>query len=413
MGIDNFKTLLEKCPSATRYVPIKRFSGKRVAVDAGNLMHKTICRPWSNIVNRTNYPGEIPDINKFHKNWINELARSAQKFLVAGITPVYVFDGKSPPEKKDNQIERQKKRERVREKYESALSKLIQYPQNSELLQEVRKNARQIYPDYSELIYIMKEFFISMGLPVLQSVTEADFLCVSLCLEGYCSAAVSTDRDFLVHGCPILINGFGPNIQDKQNISYPTFEIILLDELLFGLDLTFKQFIEICIMFSCDYNSNIPGMGAKRSYALYKEYGDILSIPNTRLCKYMNPWLKKNPDRTEMAEHAIQFLKFETCLRMFSRKDITTLVDKPISELRINLQKIEQVAPHFLGQFQLAELINSFLRLYQLLPEYSDRDGPPNVPPNILRGTGIDIWVLSQLNVDVDVEQFVSTIDAK
>jgi flap endonuclease-1 len=95
-----------------------------------------------------------------------------------------------------------------------------------------------------------------------------------LAIEGKVEAVYSTDTDCLVYGCPYLITEF-----DKENRENLFLCVISLQKTLENLDISFRTFVDLCIMCGCDFNQNIPKIGPKRSYDLMKEYESIDSLP--------------------------------------------------------------------------------------------------------------------------------------
>jgi flap endonuclease-1 len=88
--------------------------------------------------------------------------------------------------------------------------------------------------------------------------------------EGLVYAVATEDMDCLPFGSPILLREF-------SNKNEPVIEI-RLDEILKGLDITMKQFIDICILCGCDYSDNIEGIGPITALKLIKEYDNIEGV---------------------------------------------------------------------------------------------------------------------------------------
>ena len=130
----------------------------------------------------------------------------------------------------------------------------------------------------SQIIFITEEdkekliaLFEQTGVQYSDSPSEAETLCASLSLDGKVDAVITNDSDICAYGVKKFlysINSFQENCIE-----------IDLDQILLGLDLTFEQFRDFCIMCGCDYNTNIPGVGPVNAYKLIKKHGSIENIP--------------------------------------------------------------------------------------------------------------------------------------
>jgi len=105
----------------------------------------------------------------------------------------------------------------------------------------------------------------ALGVPWLKAYGEAEALCASLAYHGYVDGVLSRDTDSLVYGTPLFVCEF------KQDAMTWT----TLDVVLDSLDLNMKQFIDLCIMCGCDYNTNIPKIGALTAFKKISQYGSI------------------------------------------------------------------------------------------------------------------------------------------
>lgn len=388
MGIKNLKALIEKCKNSLYEVPLSNFRGKRIAIDANNIAIIALTPAWRQIVMKTKYPSESPDMELFNKMWISTIKRQIERFLIAGITPVYVFDGTSPPEKEDCRKDRRAKRNETETKFKALMENMSNFNANQVpevFLNDARKQASKMWP-YT--IEILKSILLSIGLPVIQGGNdgtvgcEAERICANLCLDGYCSATLSTDGDTLVHGCPILIKKFlGSKIPDNspgQPKRQEMVQIIDLRQLLLGLKLSFKEFIEVCIMSGCDYNNqkNIRGIGSVKSWKLIQQHKSIDNLP---------------------PKYDVTTLKHLQCRRLFSKVDINKMIvniDGMVPDLAINVSALSETAIDVLSQYQMQGWIGTLMTLYSLVPKLERLDARPTSPPNIIIVTGKTIITL-------------------
>ena len=67
------------------------------------------------------------------------------------------------------------------------------------------------------------------------------------------------------------------SLMDKKKTD-KTISIIDLDMLMSNLEITYEQFVEMCIMCGCDYCENIPKIGCITAYNMIKKYENIESF---------------------------------------------------------------------------------------------------------------------------------------
>ena len=399
MGIEGLKTLVNKCPNAQRFIPARFFKGKRVAIDAGNVMVKTITSIWSKEVERTRYPQEEPNMERFIRRWLNRLHSDLKFFLEVGITPVYVFDGKNPPEKERCQIKRKAERQKCQDEYNQLFSQITQMheSQYNTIIDRLKTKAKRLFPCSSEIIGLMQEFYGSLGVPIIVCNEESERLCAQLVRSGYCSAVFTEDRDTLVHGAPIIIINKGSMIEFEGE-NEPAVEIIDLYELLTGLQLSFVQFVDLCIMCGCDYNDRIKQLGPGRAYPLIKKYGSIADIPDTNIIRWVKIHVKRNPTASHMLNDPKRVLEVEACYRRFAPISVEELISDRDMELDIlnNMTMAPEIgfeAAEFLSSYRMESIIPSINTLLAFHPKIPTRDGLLIPTPDIIKGENFRLIV--------------------
>ena len=196
------------------------------------------------------------------------------------ITPIYVFDGK-PPEQKKEVLDNRKN---IRNKKIETKEKIIQDLKNPNLsdieffeLQEkknkIEKSLIYITP---EIINNLKIMFDLLGINYIQANGEADTVCCQLFKDGITDGSMSEDFDLLPRGSGILIKNF--NLLNNNITKYN------LDSVLNDLKLTEQEFIDLSILCGCDYTSRITGIGPVNALKLIKKYKNIETIIN-EYCK--------------------------------------------------------------------------------------------------------------------------------
>jgi 5'-3' exonuclease len=109
---------------------------------------------------------------------------------------------------------------------------------------------------------------------------EADSLCAKLYKEGFITACLSDDMDMLPLGCGKTIKFVEGKIIEFN-----------LMKILEGLDLEHDEFIDMCILFGCDYIRTHNKLNYNESYELIKKYRSIKNIldnANHEILNYEN-----------------------------------------------------------------------------------------------------------------------------
>ena len=164
------------------------------------------------------------------------------KFLIAGIIPLFVFDGKPIKEKKEELLERKNKRKKNKLKLDMIKNKLELNPNNNDLQVKYNKLLKKDASLDKIIINNCKKLMRIMKVPYITAKTEADFTCCRLYLDGIIQGCLTEDMDFLFLGC-------------QRNFHFKNSNIIEynLQETLKSLDITFSQFQDFCLLLGCDY----------------------------------------------------------------------------------------------------------------------------------------------------------------
>jgi flap endonuclease-1 len=131
-----------------------------------------------------------------------------------GFHPVWVFDG-APPTLKDETLA-----------------------------------SRADRPEMGQVIAESRELIDVLGLQYVDAAGEAEAQCVEFVKSGKAAMVLTNDSDCLMLGVPIM----RPWVTGKKPQEY-----IILSEVLKGLQLTFQQFQDMCILMGTDYNDRLLG----------------------------------------------------------------------------------------------------------------------------------------------------------
>ena len=202
---------------------------------------------------------------------------------------VFIFDGKSPVEKKTEQESRREKKRKLEGTVNEIENDLVKYYENgvvSERLSKLRKTDEKFNPKIIEEILIkkqnqivnissedfelLKNTFDVLSIPYYTAVSEAEKFCSKLCLDGLVDGVISDDTDVIAYGAPISIS--------KLNSYTGVCNVLNHETLINNLDLTKKQFLDHCILCGTDYNKNLPKIGAVIAYKYIQQYKTIEDI---------------------------------------------------------------------------------------------------------------------------------------
>ena len=256
MGIKSLTQLIkQKSPGSIQHVNLYTFKDKKVAIDISIFLYKSLINVRYNGDYLRNKDGKII-------SHIQGIYTKTVQYLSLGIIPIYIFDGKPPPEKRECIQERNKKAQECKEKME--LTDNIQEKQNLE------KSSIRIKKEY---IYDLKQLFNYMGVSYIHPDGEAEAYAAELCRIGYVDAVVTEDMDTLAYGCPLLIR----NCIDKKMKRPDIITIFNFQKMIEDFNMTHEEFVDMCILCGCDYCPTIPKVGSVRAF---KNITDHKTIEN-------------------------------------------------------------------------------------------------------------------------------------
>ena len=280
--------------------------------------------------------------------------------MTHNVTAVFVFDGINiPPEKDEIKAKRRDAKIATKAKidalYQQLHANLLEQPAN--IVDELRKELRNYNVISNEDFELFKIVLKGIGVPCLQASGEAEQLCSSLCIDGRVAAVFSADTDNLVHGCPLIINGFSDTYSyDEFGNRVTQLNCVRIDTVLQGLNMTHSIFVDLCIMAGCDYNVNMKGYAAIKSYDLLQKYGSIDNLPR---------------------DYDTTCLKYQSCREIFAYKSSETLIVNVGDEgstgnsLDINKQAIT-MSRDYLEMAGISGQINKIVTVYQHIVSAND-----------------------------------------
>jgi flap endonuclease-1 len=238
MGIKLLNTFLKynKCDGIYEK-HLSEFYGKKICIDISIYMYR--------------YKSEEQLVEKIYL-----LCILLKYYNIKGL---FVFDGKPPKEKNDTIQERRRIKEDAEKKILALKQRIenneIEYKNYEEEIKILKKRAVKLT---IKEIYTIKDLIVSLGMNYIDASGEADVLCAELMLKKKVSCCLSEDTDMFVYPCNYIM----------RYLSLSNHKVIFYDvkKILQCLDITKKEFIDICLLSGNDYYS-----GNKNIFYYYKQ----------------------------------------------------------------------------------------------------------------------------------------------
>ena len=271
MGIRNLNRFLrDNCPDSIRCMNLSDLSGKRIAVDISIYLYK--------------YEAE----NALLENMYVMLSI----FRHYNIIPIFIFDGKPPPEKRALLIKRKEDREEAQHEYEKLQKQLennedsITDGEKQDIIATMDQLKKQMTQINKEKIEKVKTLIRAYGATYYDAPGEADELCSLLVVKKKVWACLSEDMDMFVYGCTRVLRYF-------SLISH-TAVLYYMKGILQEINMTQDEFKDICILSGTDYNIHANGDNSKVNLSsTMKHFRKFKSIQSS---DSFYTWLQDNTD---------------------------------------------------------------------------------------------------------------------
>lgn len=231
MGIKNLnRFLLDNCnkKSITK-IHLSKLTGKKLVIDVSIYLYKFLSE--------------------------NALMENMYLFISIlkkyDISPIFIFDGKPPPEKKQLLIKRLIDKMEAEKKYlnikEDLLSETNEEKKEEKIV-EMELLKKQFIRVKDDDVCKVKQLFDAYGVSYFVAPSEADQLCAYLNKTEQVWGCVSDDMDMFLYGCNYVI----------RHISLLNHTAVLYDrnKILSDLNMSSQIFNEIMILSGTDYNIN-------------------------------------------------------------------------------------------------------------------------------------------------------------
>jgi flap endonuclease-1 len=251
MGIRGLTSLISKyTPDAITHHYMTYFKGSVIAIDTSILLYKF------------RYSNTNP--NSHLSGFLNKCLC----YIKHGIIPIFIIDGKPPPEKMETLMKRFSRKKKIEDRIQ-LLMESITDENREDIFSKVEKLNKQNISVKKEHHEECKNLLEILGFDVMISPGEAEIVCAELQKCGYVDFTYSDDTDVLPLGCKKVLRSI-----NGQN-SFMEFD---LDKIIIGLDITFNQFVDLCILSGCDYCQPIPRLNSEKAYLLIKTYHNIENV---------------------------------------------------------------------------------------------------------------------------------------
>ena len=190
-------------------------------------------------------------------------------FRSYNITPLFVFDGKPPPEKMDMLRKRREEKYMAQQQY-NMLLKTSENGVTSDMQRELDMLKKKMLKIKTEDINRVKQLIEYYGVNHYTPPGEADDFCAYMVLSGKADCCLSDDTDLFLYKCPYIL----------RNLSLINHTVIHNDsnKIFEELNISFQSFRDIMILSGTDYHVSKKELefdDLLRLYNIYKENDNI------------------------------------------------------------------------------------------------------------------------------------------
>ena len=230
MGIKDLnKFLKENASPSIKMCNLQELSGKKIAVDISIYMYRFATE----------------------NALIENMYLMMSIFTKYNIIPIFVFDGKSPPEKKNTLQKRKQTKQLAEEEYHKLhaildTSDAIDFYEKQRIICELDELRRKMISIHKYDVAIVKKLIIAHGYVYCDANGEADEVCAYLNIHEKVWACLSDDTDMFVYGCKRVLR--------YLSLLNHTIVIYDVESILYNLGISQEELRAICVMSGTDYS---------------------------------------------------------------------------------------------------------------------------------------------------------------
>jgi len=256
-----------KCDNhAIRKAHMSELNGKKVAIDASIYLYRFI--------------GE----NKL----VEHMYLMVSIFKSNMVEPIFIFDGASPPEKKEILAERKENKRIAEEKYKNIKNQIEtveDIEDKCEMLNEMEKLKKQFIHIKEDDYKVVKQLLDDSGVKWIDAPGEADELCAHFMHTGQVYACLSEDMDMFAYGCCRVLRHFS---LVKHNVLFYDLEQILMQ-----LQMNVQEFRQVIVLSGTDYNKE-DTTNLQDSVKWFYAYKRSIILSEDAIQPSFYEWLSKN-----------------------------------------------------------------------------------------------------------------------
>jgi len=290
MGVRYLNGIIKsKCARAISHQSLRDYSGHTIVVDTSIYIHK--------------YLGE----NALMESMYFMMAQ----FRYFRITPIFIFDGVPPTEKRDVMQSREHFRQIAETRYKETSEEIHRHVNGMGVgMQATESSSESINDDSNSLnlntgncnsshkitilerklrtlrkrfvranaceISDLKRLMRSFDMRYIESEGESDLLCAHIVKCGIASACMSDDMDMFLYGCP--------RVMRHVNLWHGTCVEYQLEPILKGLGVTLDGFRMICVLSGTDYSEKPAGNAIDGHHNRHNSWRDRLYLSDIIDC---------------------------------------------------------------------------------------------------------------------------------
>ena len=336
MGIKDLKQAINKyCPEKKKKISYSELSGKIIAVDISIYLYK---------------------FKYGNRNFLYCFMKQIEKFLKHNIKPIYVFDGKPPPEKNNVINERKSIKKQKYERKEEIEKKIINienelkekdkkedkdqisiYNENKKILKsELNKLNMSIINITNNDIKLLKELFNICNIQYVSANTEAELICSQLTVNNNVYGCLTDDTDVLPNRCKNFLTDY--NFKNEYLTQYDYSEVLT------GLEMSDKEFIDYCILCGCDYTCKIKNLGYITAYKFINKFKNIETL------------IEKNKEKYNLTDDFLEKYNFQEGRDIFNKNDFEFKIENTENK-DIDIESLKKYIKEHSIKFKADDLI--------------------------------------------------------